>query len=226
MLLSRVTKIGDYSVFIKVQVLKALKIRTHGLEAAVKGTPYYVTFLDFDNIVEETLKEKLVALQEVFELGNFYVFETGDMSYHCVCIDALTPKEVYAIEGTSGVERAFKNSIFINEYHTWILRNDDKGDRPSPKFLYTVKSRYEGQNPQSSGHSTYLKKFGIEIELKMPVGENRVGIEGYNTSDRHTEGYEERELLELAEKLEGELDRIDLIIAEYIKKIAHEGDKN
>jgi hypothetical protein len=227
MLLSRLTKIGDYSAFIKVQVLEALKIRTHGLEARVKGTPFYVVFLDFDNVDFKTLIEEILPpLQEVFEIGNFYVFESGDMSYHCVCLDALTPKEVYTIVGAAGCEKAFKNSFFINEHRTWVLRNDEKDNRPPPKYLCKVESRYEGQNPQSLGHSIYLKKFGINIELKKPVGEPRISEEGYNTSDRHTEGYKEKELLALADKLEDELDRIQSIIAEYIKGITRDGTKN
>lgn len=226
MLLSRLTKMGNYSAFIKVQVLESLKIRTHGLESRVKGTPYHVVFLDFDNVDFKTLIDDILPpLQDVFRLGNFYVFEAGDMSYHCVCIDALTPKEVYTIVGAAGCEKAFKNSFFINEYRTWVLRNDEKGGRPPPKYLYTAKSRYEGQNPQSLGHSIYLKKFGIEIKLKKPVGEPLIIEEGYNTSDRHTQSGEEKELLALAEKLEPELCKIESIIAEYIKGISHEGKK-
>ncbi len=101
-------------------------------------------------------------------------------------------------------------------------RNDKKGNRPPPKYLYKEKSRYEGQNPQSLGHSTYLKKFGMETKLKKPVGEPRIIEESYNTSDRHTQSGEEKELLVLAEKLKPELDKIELIIMEYIEGISHE----
>jgi len=227
MRLTRINNIEDYSYFIKVQVLKSLKIRTHGLESRVKGTPFHVIFLDYDNIDFKTLVEDILPpLQHVFEIGNFYVFETGDMSYHCICIDALTPKEVYTIVGAAGCEKAFRNSFFINEYRTWVLRNDEKGKKLPPKYLTRVQSCYEGRNPQSLGHSIYLKKFGIEIELKKPVGEPRISEEGYNTSDTHTVGYEERGLIALQEKLQSELDRIESIITEYIKGIPHEGDKN
>jgi hypothetical protein len=225
MRLARLINIGDYSVFLKVQMLKALKIRTCGAESRVKGTPFFVIFLDYDNADFETLVEDILApLQDVFDLGNFYVFETGDMSYHCVCIDALTPKEVYQIIGAAGCEKAFRNSFFINEYRTWVLRKAEKGKRPEPKYLARVESRHEGQNPQSLGHSIFLKeKYGIEIELKNPVGEPRIIEEDYTTSDTHTVGYEERGLIALHEKLQSELDRIELIITEYIKGISHEG---
>jgi hypothetical protein len=46
---------------------------------------------------------------------------------------------------------------------------------------------------QSLGHSIYLRKFGLEIELKNPVGEERIGIEGYNTSDEHAPNKEDDE---------------------------------
>ena len=110
----------------------------------------------------------------------------------------------------------------INEYRIWVLRNDKKGNRPLPKYLYTEKSRYEGETPQSLGHSPYLKKFGVETKLKKPLGEPRIIEEGYSTSDRHTQSGEEKELLVLAEKLKPELYKIDLIIVEYIRGISHE----
>jgi hypothetical protein len=223
MLLSRLIYIGDYSVFVKVQLLKTLKITTSGAESRVKGTPFFVIFLDHDNVKFKTLVEDILApLQDTFEIGNFYVFQTRDMSYHCVCIDALTPKEVYQIIGAAGCEKAFRKSYFINEYRTWVLRNVEKGDRPPPKYVCKVESCYEGQNPQSLGHSLYLKdNFGIEVDLKNPVGEPRTIEEDYHTSDTHTVGYEEKGLIALEEKLRSELDRIESLITEYIKRMEH-----
>ena len=227
MRVSRLINIGDYSVFVKVQLLKALKIRTCGTESRVKWTPFFVIFLDFDNVDFKTLVEDILPpLQDVFEIGNFYVFETGYMSYQCICIDALTPKEVYQIIDSAGCEKAFRNSFFINEYRTWILRNVEKGDRPPPKYIARVESPHEAQNPQSLGHAIYLKeKYGIEIELKNPVGEPLIIEEDYPTSETHMVGYEERGLIGLEEKLRSELDRIESIITEYLKEIPPEVKK-
>jgi hypothetical protein len=186
MLWSHIFKLRDHTIFLKFQVWKKLKIRTEGLESRVKGTPFHVIFLDYDNIDDKTLiEDELQSLQEWFEIGNFYVFETRDKGRHCMCIDALRAKDAHEIVYASGCDAAFKKAVLINEHRCWVLRFDEKGNRPPPKYLYTVKSPYEGRNLQSLGHSIYLRKFGLEIELKNPVGEERIGIEGYNTTDEH-----------------------------------------
>jgi hypothetical protein len=179
-------KLRSHNVYIKFQVWKTLKVRTAGIESRVKGTPFHIVFLDYDNIALETLLEdELSPLQQWFEIGNFYVLQTGDNSYHGICIDALTAKEAHTIVNASGCDPAFKRAILINEHRTWVLRFDEKGNRPPPKYVARVESPYEGQNPQSLGHATYLKRFGIEIDPKNPVGENRIGTEGYSTSEKH-----------------------------------------
>ena len=186
MLWWHILKLKNRNLFIKVQAWKTLKIRTAGIESRVKGTPFHCIFLDYDNITLDTLiEDELQPLQEWYEIGNFYVFQSGDNNYHCICIDALTAKEAHAIVNASGCDQAFKRAILINEHRNWVLRFDDKGNRPPPKYVCKIESCYEGLNPQSIGHATYLKKFGIEIELKKPIGENRIGTEGYNTSEEH-----------------------------------------
>jgi hypothetical protein len=183
---SHIFKLRNHNLFVKVQFWKKLTIRTEGIESRVKRTPFHCIFLDYDNITFETLiEDELKPLQEWFDIGNFYVFQTGDLSYHCICIDALTAKETHTIVNASGCDQAFKKAVLINEHRNWVLRFTEKGYKLPPKYICKVESGYEGMNPQSVGHAIYLKKFGIEIELKLPVGDSRIGTEGYSTSDEH-----------------------------------------
>jgi hypothetical protein len=148
--------------------------------------------LDYDNIVdekredmkEERLIDELQYLQNRYQLGNFHVFDTENGGRHAVCIDALRLRDVIEIVDFSNCDLAFKKAPRINEYRCWNLRCYPKGNRPPTKYLYTLKSEYEGLNPQSRPHAKYLEKFGVKVDLKNPVGTEELEIGGYNTEDK------------------------------------------
>ena len=187
MLWSHLFKLRNHTVLIKLQIWKKLKIRSRGMESKVKGTSLHVTFLDYDYINDERLREELQFLQESFQIGNFYVFETRKKGRHAVCLDALTAKDQKQIVDFSNADPAFKKAPMINEFRCWVLRVDKKGKRPAPKYLYTIVSPYEGTNPQSRGHCHYLFKFGLTVDLKNPIGEDGIYTEDYNTSEKNDE---------------------------------------
>lgn len=196
MLWSHIFKIFRYSLMIKIQAYKKLDIRTEGTESRIQGSALHCTYLDYDNITgvgvdtveaERRLTEELQCLQEEFQIGNFYVFKTRDNGRHAVCIDALRFRDVKDIVDFSSCDIKFKNAPRINEYRCWVLRFDPKGNRPAPKYLYTVESAYEGMNLQSLGHAIFLQKFGVKIFLKNPYGSEEIGVQEYSTADKHKE---------------------------------------
>lgn len=187
MLWSHVLKIGKFNVLLKLQSWKTLNVRTRGASSRVPNTSLHVTFLDYDNIVDERLVEELRFLQEEFEIGNFYVLETRNEGRHAVCIDALRFKDVKEVVDFSSCDLMFKKAPMINEYRCWVLRYAKKGNRDAPKYLYTVESPYEGTNLQSRGHAEYLSKFGVAIDLKNPYGTEEIERQDYNTGKRRTE---------------------------------------
>ena len=188
MRLSYLTQIGKLNLFIKVQAWYKDSVRTEGYSARVLPTCLFVPLLDYDNIVDDRLKPELRFIQDEFEIGNFYVFCSSELGRHCVCIDALRIKDVKEIVEFSSCDLAFKKAPRISEYRTWVIRYDKKGDRPPPAFGYVVESPYEGTNLQSVGHKMFLEAvFGIKIpELKNPLGDEAVELQGYNTWSKIT----------------------------------------
>lgn len=184
MLWSTLLKIRNYSVLLKLQVMKKLNVRTSGVSSRIPDTPFHITVLDYDNITDERLKEELAYLQELFQLGNFIVLETRAEGRHAVCLDLHTFADAKQIVDFSSCDLMFKKGPRINEYRCWVLRYAKKGDRDAPKYLYTVESPYEGKNLQSLGHAKYLLNFGIEIVLKNPFGPESVEVQDYNTGKR------------------------------------------
>ena len=176
-----------------LQIMKKLDVRTEGVSSRIPDTTLHVIFLDYDNIVDERLIEELRFLQEEFEIGNFYVFETSDKGRHAVCIDALRFKDVLEIVRFSSCDLMFKMAARINEFRCSVLRFEKKGNRDAPKFRYTVESPHEGKNLQSRGHAKYLLKFGITVDLKNPFGPEEIEIQAYNTGKRTKEDPEEKD---------------------------------
>jgi len=173
--------------------MKKLEIRVEGgVSSRIPGTARHITFLDYDNIVDERLMEELRYLQTEFKLGNFYILQTRNGGRHALCLDALRFKDVLEIVRFSSCDLMFKKAPRINEYRNWVLRYAKKGNRDAPKYLYTVESPYEGENRQSRGHAKYLEKFDITIDLKKPIGPEEVEIQAYNTGKRVEEDPEER----------------------------------
>ena len=169
---------------LKLQTIKKLDVRTKGEGSRISQTALHILPLDYDNIVDERLIEELRFLQEEFELGNFYVFETRNKGRHAVCVDALRFKDVLEIVRFSSCDLMFKKAPRINEFRCWVLRYAKKGTRNAPKYLYTVESPHEGKNLQSRGHAKFLLKFGLTIDLKNPYGPEELEIQAYNTGAR------------------------------------------
>lgn len=182
---SHLFMIRDYTIFLKVQILKKFKTRAEGMSSRVVGTTKFVTCLDYDDIDEYRLIEELQHLQDEKMIGNFYVFETRRNGRHAICIDALPFRTVKDIIDYSTCDLAYKKGPRLNEYRSWVLRYTKKGkNRNAPKYIYKVESPHEGKNLQSLGHAMYLLNFGVKINLKRPYGPNGIESISYNTGHR------------------------------------------
>jgi hypothetical protein len=140
MIFSQILKLRKYTLFVKVQFWKKPTTRTAGFSSRIPYTSLHVIPLDYDNIVdekredrkEERLIEELQFLQDQFQIGNFYVFDTGDgSSRHALCVDALRLRDVKEIVDFSNCDLAFKKAPAINEYRCWILRYYTKDQNTS-----------------------------------------------------------------------------------------------
>lgn len=185
MIWSNLFKIGKYTLLLKAQLMKKLDVRTEGVSSRVPKTALHVICLDYDNITDPRLVEELKHIQCEKKIGNFYVLETRNEGRHAVCIDALRFKDVKDVIDYSSCDLMFKRGPRISQYRCWVLRFAKKGNRDAPKYVYTVKSPYDGKNLQSLGHATYLMNFGIDqIALKKPFGPEEIETQEYNTGKR------------------------------------------
>ena len=167
------------------QTMTIPKAPTVGMSARVPHTTEFTIFLDYDNIKDERLIDELYYLQELHELGDFHVFSTSEFGRHTICVDRLFLRKALKVVYTSTCDHAFKRGVRINEYRTWILRTHGKGDRPMPKYLYSVESPHNGQRLQSQGHAMYLQNhYGAKIRLTNPDGNTVIELQDYKTSSK------------------------------------------
>ena len=185
MLLIKQLRIFDRMLLLKFQSMKIPIEPTSGVSARVAYSTEFVIFLDYDNITDERLKEELIYLQEVYRLGNFYVFATNEFARHAVCIDRLPLRETIEVVYNSSCDAVFKRGIRINEYRTWVLRALEKGNRSKPKYLYALESSYNSRNLQSQAHGEFLQRFyGAPVRLVNPDGNHDLEIQGYKTASK------------------------------------------
>jgi hypothetical protein len=172
-------------VLFKFQTLQIPVAPTAGISARVASTTEFVIFLDYDNVKDSRLIEELEYLQELYGLGDFYVFATNEFGRHAICVDRMRLVEALEVIYNSTCDAVFKRGIRISEYRTWILRNIEKGNRPKPKYLYTVESPYNGKRLQSQAHAHFLQRyFGAPVRLVNSDGNDELEIQGYKTSNK------------------------------------------
>jgi hypothetical protein len=158
---------------------------TAGISARIKYTTEFVVFMEFDNVEDSRLVEELIYLQELFHLGDFYVFKTSQFGRHCVCLDRLQLRNALAVLNNSTCDAMFKRGIRINEYRTWVLRGLGKGERKKPQFAYVIESEYNGKQLQSQAHSEFLQQYyGAPVRLVNPDGNHELEIQGYKTASK------------------------------------------
>jgi hypothetical protein len=185
MLLTKELRIFHMMFLLKLQTMKIPIEPTAGISARIKNTTEFVTFLDYDNITDDRLKEELTYLQELHELGDFHIFKTNDFGRHAICIDRLPLKQEVEVVNDSNCDAIFKRGIRINENRTWILRALEKGNRPKPQFLYSIESAYNGNRLQSQAHALFINRyFDAKFRLVNSDGNDELEIQGYKTANK------------------------------------------
>lgn len=185
MLLTKQLRIFNMLLLLKFQSMRIPIEPTAGISARIKYTTEFIVMLDYDNVTDDRLVEELLYLQELFGLGDFYILATNEFGRHVICIDRLRLKQTLKVVNTSNCDAIFKRGIRINEYRTWILRGLGKGDRPKPRYLYSVESPYNGQRLQSQAHAEFLQRYYVTpVRLVKPDGNRELEIQGYKTSNK------------------------------------------
>ena len=159
-------------------------VTTKGLYDLCADGIYRILFLEYDMIKMsyDMLMAQLRSIQEMYQLSDFYIFESSKDSYHIVCFDMLTTCEINDILKMTSCDDAFKNNWRF-DYVPRVLRITQKGNKAPPKYVETLKTKDNHRN-KSSGHITaYESMIGFDVTNKIKMV--KTGIWGIQYTTKH-----------------------------------------
>ncbi|NOR85907.1 hypothetical protein GQ473_07385 [archaeon] len=159
-------------------------VTTKGLYDLCADGVYRILFLEYDMIKMsyDMLMAQLKSIQEMYQLSDFYIFESSKDSYHVICFDMLTTCEINDILKMTSCDDAFKNNWRF-DYVPRVLRITKKGNKAPPKYIETMNSK-NNHHKKSLGHITaYESLLNFEVTNKSNVV--RTGIWGIQYTTKH-----------------------------------------
>lgn len=144
---------------------------------------HYVTFLDYDGMKEEWVRDDIQRLMDVYDLDHFILFKTSERSYHAVNLQKVTAFKYMSILKNSSTDPVFRSINASIGWRSWVLRTGDKTGKGCPKFYELVKNKNEPYKGVVSGaHLEYLFKSGL-------LPKTRAIIKYFNRTDDCKELY-------------------------------------
>jgi len=161
---SKKFKVHRINFSFKLFVWTTPKTRTTGVYDICKNGRH-ILLLDYDKFRLEWLENEIKYLQQKYKLSDFYIFQSSQYSYHAVCFDMLENYLHNQILRQTNIDESFMNATKF-DYGSRVLRIFPKGKTPKPKFLKTIKSRFN-KYPKSLDHiELFEKNYDIKITNK------------------------------------------------------------
>lgn len=169
-------RLSSYTLIFQIVARRTRKELIHGYtNRCIDGK--YIVFLDYDRIDFDWIKEELKHLQTMFSLGDFYIFQSSEESYHAVCLDKIELNKYVQVLKNSSVDVNYVNVPLYFGRKIWTLRLTDK-DKLSVRFVGKFKSI--GKKMQSSAHADVLNKlFNLKIKLNYPDNKKKLVLAQY-----------------------------------------------
>jgi len=120
--------------------------------------------------------EELKYLQQDYDLGNFYIFESSKDHYHAVCLTKVSLVELINIMKSTSIDYRYIDVPLRWGKKLWTLRVKGKSNI---KYLITLNNRTERQ--QSTSHWSVLRKlFKLQGTITNGDGLDKVVMARYN----------------------------------------------
>jgi len=130
----------------------------------------HVLFLDYDFVVWDVVQADLEKLS--IYCSHFFILQSDRKvtdkvvfgSYHIVCLDLFTFKQILELHKLSHADQSFKDLAKVSGYREWVLRVGKKGKRNAPFFLKFVNTELISDKKQSYEHFVLLCKLYSEVD--------------------------------------------------------------
>jgi len=142
----------------------------------------YICYLDYDLTEPSHVKDELRHLQQIMDIGTFYIFQSSEKRFHAISLSKLTAAEFMQLLEASSCDAAFKKVPRFRSTRNWVLRCFSKLDKPKPRLIGIIRSK--SSRKQSTAHHKLLKIIYPEIKIKNPDNLKKVSLISYLTADR------------------------------------------
>lgn len=89
----------------------------------------FIVFLDYDDIPLSWVMKEISSLQNHFKLGDFYIMQSSDNSYHAVCFSKVYLKTLMSILYNSSVDENYHRIPFTIGKRLLTLRLSKKNGK-------------------------------------------------------------------------------------------------
>ena len=155
MKISSKQQIGNWWFGFSIWINHKKTVETIGIQDICQDA-LRILFMEYDcKLMYNYLIHELKRIQKKFKLSNIYIFESSKDSYHCYCCCKFTSYQLNQILKETSCDDSFiENWRF--DYISKVLRITEKGNKPKPKYLGVLKSKYN-QREKSFAHLQFLK---------------------------------------------------------------------
>lgn len=174
--------IDNKTIIFNFSIINKKMVWTRGTSNKTKDC-YFVPYFDYDNMKETYVKEELLILQEMFDLGDLLVFQSSENSYQAVGFSKLTLNEFQNVLMHSSCDFAFiRFPKFLPFAKYYVLRQFSKGKTKRPKLVDILKRKTNRR--QSYAHWKYFKILNPNAKIDTLV--NSDGLEDITIVDYPT----------------------------------------
>lgn len=144
----------------------------------------YIPYLDYDFAELNGIRHELQHLQDIFNLGNFYILQSSEKRYHAICLTKLKAKEFIELLECSSCDSAFKRVPRYRSIRNWVLRCYSKDAKQHPELIETLLHKTAKQ--ESSAHCRMLKLLHQSkgISIQNPDYLKKIALVTYKTAER------------------------------------------
>lgn len=97
-------------------------------------------FLDYDSqSLDLQILPEIKYLQEVYKLGDAFLFESSENSYHVIFFDELDFLEWLKILEKTSCDSIYKNVAYFGDNASNVLRVADKGEKKKPQYRRIIR---------------------------------------------------------------------------------------
>lgn len=140
----------------------------------------HVLYLDYDQLPLQIIINEIKSIQEMYDIGNIYIFESSLKKYHAVSLDKINIKEYYRIMQWLNVDPNHAKGPYYNNMNSFVLRMSD-AEEEHIRLVGTLARKSKRQKSKAHAKMFNLKYPGMVKITKQFDNNDKLNICQYET---------------------------------------------